>query len=119
MASWHERLQTALGVRGKSWIDLVAATGLTEQSVYAWRPDASRRTVMMNGASSARVCTYLAIFPLWLFEGIEPSGLENGHSHAGRPFKASAEEIELIDRLRLLDVDDARAVRRIVNALAD
>ena len=118
MASWHERLQTALTVRGKSWADLVTATGLTEQSVYAWRPNAPRRTVMMNGASSARVCTYLSIAPLWLFEGIEPSGLDLGQTGSCVPIKATADEITLITCLRTLPADDAHAIAHIVIQLA-
>ena len=119
MASWHERLQDALTVRGKSWGDLVDATRLSEQSVYAWRPDATRRTVMMNAASAARVCTYLAISPLWLFEGVEPSGLEVGQTILAGPLRASADEIDLIVRFRSLPPDDARALARIVKTLAE
>ena len=119
MASWNERLQDALTVRGKSWADLVTATGLTEQSVSAWRPDAPRRTLMMNGASAARVCAYLAISPIWLFEGAEPSGLELGQTPDGAPIKATADELALIACLRGMPADDAHAISHIVARIAD
>ena len=117
MASWHERLQDALTVRGKSWGDLVDATRLSEQSVYAWRPDATRRTVMMNAASAARVCSSLAISPLWLFEGVEPSGLDIGKAIDGSTIKATASEIALITSMRALPASDALAITHIVERL--
>lgn len=110
MATWHDRLQRALGARGKTWGDLVAATGLHESSVYAWQPNATKRTTMMNGDNSARVCAYLRINPLWLFDGTGPSGLEDA--------PVVDQHLETLNRLRALPPDEARAISTIVAALA-
>lgn len=77
METWHNRLDYAMKMRGKKWPELVKATGLSKPSVYAWRPDAKKRTEMMNGDNAAVVCAWLEINSRWLFEGIEPSGLSS------------------------------------------
>jgi len=83
MSSWHDRLEYALQKRGKRWPDLVAVTGLSKPSVYAWRPGATKRTEMMNADNAAIVCAYLGINSTWLFESRGPSGLENEHADHG------------------------------------
>lgn len=77
MTTWHDRLNQALEARGKDWADLVAPTGRTKPSVYAWKPTANDRSSMMNGDNAALVCEFLKINPMWLFHGRGPSGLEN------------------------------------------
>ena len=119
MATWHSRLQSALTVRGKSWADLVDVAGLTLPSVRAWYPLASKRTTMMNGDNAARVCAFLQINPLWLFDDVGPSGLEIGTTTADKPFSATSDEIEIVKSLRALPSFDNQAVSRIIDRLAD
>jgi hypothetical protein len=76
METWHDRLDFALKKRGKKWAELVQITGLSKPSVYAWRPNAKKRTEMMNGDNAAVVCAWLQISNKWLFEGVGESGLE-------------------------------------------
>lgn len=77
METWHNRLDFALSARGKGWADLVSVTGKKKPSVYAWKPDASKRTEMMNADNAAKVCEWLGISSKWLFENVGPSGLED------------------------------------------
>jgi hypothetical protein len=77
MATWHNRLDEALKKRGKTWPDLVTVTGLKKPSVYAWKPDATRRSTMMDGENAAVVCHYLHINAMWLFHNHGPSGIED------------------------------------------
>lgn len=77
METWHNRLQHALDVRGYDWPDLVRVTGLSKPSVYAWKPNATKRTTMMEGGNAAKVCTFLRINSRWLFDNALPSGLED------------------------------------------
>lgn len=116
--SWHDRLQQALDARGKTWSDLVDATGLTEPSVYAWRPSASRRTTMINGDNAARVCAYLHINALWLFDEIGPSGLNANDPYPSHLFAATLEEIELISHLRQLSAAESNTLTSAIIALA-
>lgn len=104
--TWHERLALALEKRGKDYPDLYAylnaKTGITKQSLYAWKADASRRSGMMNGDNAAHVCEYLGIRALWLFDAEGVSGLESAPSQsmAVRP-----------DQLKLLeDIADIAAL---------
>lgn len=76
METWHDRLDLAMKSRGKKWAELVKITGLSKPSVYAWRPDAKKRTEMMNGDNAAIVCEWLRISSKWLFEGVGDSGLD-------------------------------------------
>lgn len=76
METWHDRLDLAMKSRGKKWAELVKITGLSKPSVYAWRPDAKKRTEMMNGDNAAIVCEWLGISSKWLFEGVGDSGLD-------------------------------------------
>jgi hypothetical protein len=76
METWHNRLQTALTVRRKDWADLVKVTGLKKPSVYAWKPNATKRSTMMDGENAAKVCKFLGINAMWLFHDEGPSGLE-------------------------------------------
>lgn len=82
METWHNRLDFALAARGKKWPDLVSVTGKKKPSVYAWKPDASKRTEMMNADNAAKVCEWLEINSRWLFENVGPSGLEDRPSGA-------------------------------------
>lgn len=82
METWHKRLDFALKARGKGWADLVSVTGKKKPSVYAWKPDASKRTEMMNADNAAKVCEWLGINSKWLFENVGPSGLEDHPSEA-------------------------------------
>jgi SOS-response transcriptional repressor LexA len=50
---------------------------ISKPSVYAWKPDATKRTEMMNGDNAANVCSWLRINSKWLFENEGPSGLES------------------------------------------
>ena len=75
MDTWHYRLDYAIRCRGKKWPELVEKTGLSKPSVYAWRPDAKKRSSMMDGDNSAIVCDWLGIKAMWLFHGIGESGL--------------------------------------------
>lgn len=77
METWHDRLQIALTAKGKDWPDLVTVTGLKKPSVYAWKPTATKRSTMMDGANVAKVCKFLGINPMWLFHNEGPSGLED------------------------------------------
>ena len=77
MTTWHDRLQLALAKRGKDWPDLVAVSGCSKPSVYAWKPTANKRSTMMDGDNAALVCEFLQINQLWLFHGRGPSGLED------------------------------------------
>lgn len=79
METWHDRLDLAMKMRGKKWADLVKVVGLSKPSVYAWRPNAKKRTEMMNGDNAAVVCAWLEINSEWLFKGTEPSGLDDTH----------------------------------------
>jgi hypothetical protein len=76
METWHDRLDFALKKRGKKWAELVVVTELSKPSVYAWRPNAKKRTEMMNGDNAAVVCEWLQINSKWLFEGTGESGLD-------------------------------------------
>lgn len=75
MNTWHDRLELALQARNRGWDELVSATKLKKPSVYAWKPNATKRSTMMNGDNAARVCEFLRISPLWLFYEEGPSGL--------------------------------------------
>ena len=75
MKTWHDRLEAALQARNRGWDELVSATKLKKPSVYAWKPNATKRSTMMNGDNAARVCAFLRISPLWLFYDEGPSGL--------------------------------------------
>jgi hypothetical protein len=75
MNSWHYRLDAAIRARGATWDDLVRATGKKKPSVYAWKPEATKRSEMMDGENAARVCAFLRISPTWLFHNEGPSGL--------------------------------------------
>lgn len=86
MATWHDRLQTALDARGVEWLEfynyLHKRTSITKQSVYAWKPEAERRSTMMNADNSVVACEWLKISPLWLFFGEGSSGLEKENKTA-------------------------------------
>lgn len=73
MDTWHNRLDSTLSERGKTWKDLFmylhAKTGISKPSVYAWKPLAKARTEMMNGDNAAIVCAWLSINSDWLFTG--------------------------------------------------
>lgn len=115
MKSWHERLKYALQKRGKTYGDLAEATGLRLTSVYAWNPNATKRTRMMNGDNAAIVCNYLQISPLWLFTGRKPSGL---FSNIDETFTPTVDEITIIQALRSLPPDEAKLITKIVSLMA-
>jgi len=110
MNTWHKRLQEALTVRGKEWGDLFShlhhLTGIKKPSVYAWKPDAEKRSTMMNGDNAAVVCEWLHINPMWLFFGTGASGLSTDST-----------EQALLDAYRKLPKDDQDRV--LFNVTAD
>ena len=72
MTSWHNRLDFALTHRGKTWADLFdhmnhSPAKLKKPSVYAWKPNATKRSTMMDASNAAIVCKFLGITPMWLF----------------------------------------------------
>lgn len=76
METWHDRLITALNSRGCVLRDLVAVTGCKPPSVYAWAPDATKRTKTLGADNAAKICSYLSINLPWLLYGVGLSGLE-------------------------------------------
>lgn len=118
MPSWHVRLQTALDTRGVSWPDLVRATGLTAQSVYAWKPDAARRVKMIDADNAAAVCSFLHINSEWLFFGTGPSGLNADTPSPAHRIVLTFEEIDLIKNLRSIPSAESKALALIIKKLA-
>lgn len=84
MKTWHTRLDEAIAARGKTWLELFEylhrEIQITKPSVYAWKPNSSKRTTMIDGENAALVCHWLDISPLWLFYGKGESGLEGDNT---------------------------------------
>lgn len=80
MTTWHNRLQDALTARDKTWQELFeylhSLNKIRKPSVYAWKPDANKRSTMMDADNSALVCSWLNVSPLWMFHGKGLSGLD-------------------------------------------
>lgn len=70
MTTWHDRLASALKARGLGYSDLVRATGLSRPSVYAWAPNATKRTKDLKGTNLSKVCALLGVTPAWLLNGV-------------------------------------------------
>lgn len=73
MTTWHSRLQEALTIRGIKPATLARYCGVKPPSVAAWLDGGTR---MIGGKNSAKACELLQINSDWLFEGKQPSGLD-------------------------------------------
>ena len=113
METWHYRLDYAMNARGKKWPELVEKTGLSKPSVYAWRPDAKKRSTMMDADNATIVCEWLGINHKWLFFGAGDSGLSSV------PRKEAAQELpELARKIAERDVPSyiERAIMTLIEA---
>jgi hypothetical protein len=108
METWHDRLQKAMTVRRKTWAALVEATGLKKPSVYAWKPNATKRTEMMDGLNSSVVCHFLQINCRWLFLNEGPSGLEPEFSST--VFSSGTVESMISDLAERIAAESSKAV---------